>query len=154
MNRVSPMPDEITCAVMGRLRWNNEWQDPLTATRCLRNALEAVGVSIENHNVFFLLAASSGLPATELARLHSLRPIIDLTADLEAGIPHGMLEGRNIGHGFGIEMPMRAPRLCVQCAEEDVGHWGMSWYPRQQQQESFRRRQRDRDTEPLKAQAQ
>jgi hypothetical protein len=31
MNRVSPMPDEITFAVMGRLRWNNEWQDPLTA---------------------------------------------------------------------------------------------------------------------------
>ena len=133
MNPATPMPDEVSSAYKGRLRWHNEWPDQLLATQNLKRALQAAGTPFEDESAFFLLAAAAGTPTTEFARLHSLLPTIKLTSDLRAGLPHGQFENACSARSLGDSIPISAPQICLHCAEEDVGHWGMSWYRRTHQ---------------------
>lgn len=134
MVRLRPMPDEVSAGHMGRLRWLNEWRDPLTATQSLRRALKAHGVESESLDAFFLLAATADMPPTDYARLHSMMAPRRAAADLTAGVLHGENQGNSCtARVYGVWLPRGLPLVCVHCIREDLDHWGFSWYRRSHQ---------------------
>jgi len=129
---IDPMPDEIAAGYDGRLRVLNGWTDRWTSTQELRGALATEGLDHNGPSALYLLASAARIPPTAFARLHTLLPVVNVASDFGAGVPHG---SRNCGTGihYGVKGTGARPRVCHECTQEDLNHWGFSWYRRAHQ---------------------
>ena len=126
-----PMVCEVAPGYLGRMSTINGFYSVAQTETALRQyAARRYGIAPTNA-MAHVLATVLGMNTRDFCRQHTMLPFI--RAVHPEDLAHGDPTAETVLRSTGMRMPRRGAYFCRQCANEDLGYWGVAYFRREHQ---------------------
>lgn len=128
--RLSPMPQELDRAYLGRIKRSNGFETDSETIEEIARHFESDGVSCRERSLLELLGLVAGQSTEAFVGSHSILPIQRAITSYFPKVAHGSLERRSLLRSRGTTLARPGAYFCVDCARADVLFHGISYWRR------------------------
>lgn len=128
--RLSPMPQELDRAYLGRIKRSNGFETDKEAIKKIARHFGLDGVSHKERSCLELLGLVAGQSIESFAGSHSTVPVRRAITSFFPELAHGSLERRSLLRFSGTALARPGAYFCADCTRADILFHGISYWRR------------------------